>query len=221
MFFTFSRAIEKNPDLLPTTPLINLFYNDFWGTPLTHRGSHKSYRPLCVLTFRLNYLLGELNPGGFHLGNVICHALTTAVFTILCRLVLQKDLATLTAGAVFAAHPIHTEAVAGIVGRADVLACSFFVLTLMSYMRYVRARHSPNPSSRWLPASLVMLLATAGLLTKEQALTSLAVCAVYDVIVWHRASVKDMLTLRVVRDVSFFVFFYYHLLPLFPPFLYL
>ena len=52
IFFIFSRAILKNPDLQSDTPLINLFYNDFWGTPLTHSGSHKSYRPLCVLTFR-------------------------------------------------------------------------------------------------------------------------------------------------------------------------
>ncbi len=57
VFYFFSRAILKNPDLQSDTPKINLFYNDFWGTPLTHSGSHKSYRPLCVLTFRYSSCL--------------------------------------------------------------------------------------------------------------------------------------------------------------------
>ncbi|CAG5119032.1 unnamed protein product [Candidula unifasciata] len=105
-----SRAILKNPDLLPETPIWNLFYDDFWGTPLLHSGSHKSYRPLCVLTFRLNYMLGGLNPWGYHLGNVICHTITTALFTILARLLLVSHIGTFTAGLLFAAHPIHTEA---------------------------------------------------------------------------------------------------------------
>ena len=35
-------------------------YNDLEGTFLTHSGSHKSYKPLCVLTFRVNYYLHQL-----------------------------------------------------------------------------------------------------------------------------------------------------------------
>jgi hypothetical protein len=51
--FDDSEAIINNEDLKPETPILNLFYNDFWGTRLTHNGSHKSYRPLTVLSFRL------------------------------------------------------------------------------------------------------------------------------------------------------------------------
>ncbi len=84
IFVSPSRAIVKNPDLLPETPLSHVVYNDFWGTPLTHPGSHKSYRPLCVLTFRLNYWLAGLEPWGYHLGNVLCHSATTALYTAFC-----------------------------------------------------------------------------------------------------------------------------------------
>ena len=42
--------------------------------------SHKSYRPLCVLTFRWNYLLHQLRPTGYHLVNVALHALVCALF---------------------------------------------------------------------------------------------------------------------------------------------
>lgn len=50
--FDDSEAVINNLDLKPDTPLSNIFKNDFWGTRLTHNSSHKSYRPLTVLTFR-------------------------------------------------------------------------------------------------------------------------------------------------------------------------
>ncbi|KAH9490464.1 Protein O-mannosyl-transferase tmtc2 [Bulinus truncatus] len=203
---TTSRAILKNPDLLPETPLWHLIYNDFWGTPLTHSGSHKSYRPLCVLTFRLNYLLGGLAPWGYHLGNVICHAATTLAFTALAGAFIKTGPGTLAAGLLFAAHPIHTEAVAGIVGRADTLACLFFLLTLACYMRYVDRRtfHGGGGGcGRWPWAASALVLSAAAMLTKEQALTVLAVCWTYDVFVAQRTTVMELITFRIVRKGNF------------------
>ncbi|XP_043786815.1 protein O-mannosyl-transferase TMTC4-like isoform X2 [Apis laboriosa] len=50
--FDDSEAIVHNEDI-QTTPLIDIFKNDFWGTKLTHKQSHKSYRPFTILSFRL------------------------------------------------------------------------------------------------------------------------------------------------------------------------
>lgn len=50
--FDDSEAIIGNDDLKPETPLSNLFINDFWGNKLDSKTSHKSYRPLTVLSFR-------------------------------------------------------------------------------------------------------------------------------------------------------------------------
>lgn len=50
--FDDSEAIIGNKDLQPETPVSNLFVNDFWGKKLDSKTSHKSYRPLTVLTFR-------------------------------------------------------------------------------------------------------------------------------------------------------------------------
>jgi len=126
----------------PSTPWTNVMFNDFWGTPLTHSGSHKSYRPLCVLSFRFNHWLHELKPGGYHLVNVLLHCTATALFTILARslLPLRAEWATASAGALFASHPVHTEAVAGLVGRADVGAAIFFILAFIAYRRYASIR---------------------------------------------------------------------------------
>ena len=49
--FDDSEAIVGNKDLLPETPVTDLLYHDFWGNKLTNK-SHKSYRPLTVLTYR-------------------------------------------------------------------------------------------------------------------------------------------------------------------------
>eukprot|EP00061_Rhincodon_typus_P002013 g16375.t1 len=44
-------AIVNNPDLRPSAPFTNIFHNDFWGKSMGDNSSHKSYRPLCTLTF--------------------------------------------------------------------------------------------------------------------------------------------------------------------------
>lgn len=72
--------------------------------------SHKSYRPLTVLTFRLNYLFSELSAASYHLLNVVFHAIVCVLFLRVCR-VFQDKSSSLVAALLFAVHPIHTEAV--------------------------------------------------------------------------------------------------------------
>lgn len=45
-------AIKTNDDVKGHTPIWRIFLNDFWGKPMADRTSHKSYRPLTILTFR-------------------------------------------------------------------------------------------------------------------------------------------------------------------------
>lgn len=45
-------AIINNPDVRPSSSLRNIFSNDFWGKRMSDNTSHKSYRPLCILTFK-------------------------------------------------------------------------------------------------------------------------------------------------------------------------
>ncbi len=109
MFNIFSsRAIVENADVSPKTSWVNMWVNDFWGTPLSHSGSHKSYRPLCILSFRINYLLDGLNPRGYHLVNVLLHSVTSGVFTLFALRLLGNSMQSLIAGLLFAVHPVHT-----------------------------------------------------------------------------------------------------------------
>ena len=95
----------------PEVPWLNLLQNDFWGTPMHVEGSHKSYRPLTVATFRLNYMLHELQPLGYHLVNVLLHSAVCYLYVLLCGVVFSEVWPALIAGLLFAVHPIHTEAV--------------------------------------------------------------------------------------------------------------
>jgi hypothetical protein len=190
-----SRAIKTNQDLLPETPWANIFYDDFWGTLLTHSGSHKSYRPLCTLSFRLNHALGGLDPRGYHLVNVAFHGAVTGLFTLLARLLLGRGPWSLLAGLLFASHPVHTEAVAGVVGRADMGAALFFLLSLLCYVRHcgLRGREGPRGPGVWLLGSLG--LAACSMLWKEQGVTVLAVSALYELCVFHRLTLRQVVTL--------------------------
>ena len=116
-------AIRDNQDLLPDTPLSHLLLHDFWGEPMSSVVSHKSYRPLTVLTFRINYLLHSLQPWGYHLVNLLLHALATVLFGWFCRReVFRRERkgeregerggeASVVAMLMFSTHPVHTEAV--------------------------------------------------------------------------------------------------------------
>nr|XP_026501784.1 transmembrane and TPR repeat-containing protein CG4341-like [Vanessa tameamea]XP_026501786.1 transmembrane and TPR repeat-containing protein CG4341-like [Vanessa tameamea]XP_026501794.1 transmembrane and TPR repeat-containing protein CG4341-like [Vanessa tameamea] len=137
------RAILSNPDVIGHTPINALFENDFWGTPLTDPGSHGSYRPLCVATYRLNYIFSGFKPWSYHFFNILLHSIATVLVVTTARRLLPshcRRVGTAVAGLSFAAHPIHTEAVAGVVGRADLAACNLFLLSFLLYTEHVRLR---------------------------------------------------------------------------------
>lgn len=105
-------AIRDNADIRPSTPVTQLWVNDFWGESMSSPTSHKSYRPITVLTFRLNYLLHELESFGYHLVNLVLHIIATLLLGCVCRCVLWREgEGTFMVMSLFAVHPIHTEAV--------------------------------------------------------------------------------------------------------------
>jgi hypothetical protein len=97
--FDDTEAIVNNNDVIGETNLKDVFRNDFWGTKLVHNSSHKSYRPLTILTFRLLkhlsfYMTSKkllkssqtseslLNPKLYHLLNIV-------LYGFLCLLLLK------------------------------------------------------------------------------------------------------------------------------------
>ncbi|CAG9562902.1 unnamed protein product [Danaus chrysippus] len=158
-------AIVTNGDVLGRSSIRELFLNDFWGTAMVDPNSHKSYRPLTTLSFRINYALTGLKPWWWHACNVLLHAACCALVARACVTIarLQRPFAALAA-LLFAVHPIHTEAVAGVVGRADVLACIFFLSSLLVY-------HRPTSNKKCVWLSII--LGALSMLAKETGVTIL------------------------------------------------
>jgi len=144
-------------------------------------GSDKSivaggrYRPLPLATHAIEYQLFGQNPAISHLVNVVCYALTTLLlFALLRRLFPRsatapwyRDVAFL-ATAFFTVHPVHTEVVANIKGRDDVLSLLFGLGALVYWLRYVTSK------GRGAIVAACGLLFLA-LMSKESAISILAV----------------------------------------------
>ena len=172
-------------DLRPETPLPLLLEHDYWGAPLHSNRSNKSFRPLTVLSFRLNYALHALEPWGYHLGNLLAHA-AVSVLVLALALRLRPDLPRgAVAGALlFAAHPIHTEAVCNTVGRAELLSAGFVLGALLAYDRSAAppAAQGPSRGSRVAAHGAACLCAVLAALCKETGLLSLVVGAAADLL---------------------------------------
>ncbi|MEE6480276.1 hypothetical protein FKM82_012521 [Ascaphus truei] len=171
-------AILDNKDLHPSTSLKKLFQNDFWGTPMSEERSHKSYRPVTVLTFRLNYLFSELNAVSYHFLNLILHAVVCVIFLKVCKLFLDTRTSQIAA-LLFAVHPIHTEAVTGVVGRAELLSSIFL---LAAFLFYTKSK-GPDNSIVWTPIAVAVFLVAIATLCKEQGITVVGICCVYEVFI--------------------------------------
>ncbi|XP_055389072.1 protein O-mannosyl-transferase TMTC4 [Condylostylus longicornis] len=176
-------AIVKNKDV--TTPyqssISDIFYHDFWGQNISDSNSHKSYRPLTTLMFRIEYSYFKL--GSFHMKfiNLLLHCINTCLVYWIFRNVARtknKNLE-LYAAIIFAVHPIHTEAVCGIVGRAELMYCLCFLISLLIFDAL---EDQKSLMDNWLKMFILIFVSFMGLFFKENAITILPTCIMYDIV---------------------------------------
>ena len=98
------------------------------------------WHPLTMWSLMLDHQLYGLKPWGFHLTNVLLHAVNTVlVFSVLRRMT-GATWRSLLVAALFGLHPLRVESVAWISERKDVLCVLFWMLTLWAYVRYAQRR---------------------------------------------------------------------------------
>ena len=127
--------------------------------------SPSQYFPLVYTTFRIEHALWGLNPVGYHIINILLHAINVLlVWQVLRRLSIRGAW---LAAAIFAVHPVHVESVAWITERKNVLSTLFYMLTMLAWLKFVgKSRGHP-----WRYYALAIVLYALALFSKTTACT--------------------------------------------------
>ncbi|MBL8012844.1 MAG: tetratricopeptide repeat protein, partial [Candidatus Omnitrophica bacterium] len=129
-----------------------------------HSQVNKTYIPLTVLSFAIEYKFFGYRPWIYHLNNLLLHlSVVVLVYVLALRLGLPTKAANFAA-LIFALHPMHVESVAWVTQRKDVLYSFFYLLSLWFYTGYIRTR---NGSSFFV----AVLFAFLSVLSKPMALS--------------------------------------------------
>jgi Flp pilus assembly protein TadD len=116
--------IVANSAVRGSAALGAFFTSDFWEAQ--NQGTSNHYRPMEMVSFALNHRLGGVEPLGCHLTNLLLHIMVCILLLLVLRRLLPRGMLALAAALLFAVHPVNTEAVSAVGGRAFLLAALFF-----------------------------------------------------------------------------------------------
>lgn len=160
-----------------------------------------------------------LKAASYHATNVALHGAATGLVLLVARTVACRTSALLTAS-LFAVHPVHADAVASVVGRADVLSCVFFMLSFLCYDRHVGGVGNAPPREPALGCrrrpktaappqtpccdrrrgaahlAFCVLFALLSMLAKENGVSVMAVCIGYELMLRLRSVKKNEVGIR-------------------------
>jgi Flp pilus assembly protein TadD len=155
--------IQENPRVHSLSRVPGLLTTDFWNAG---KGRNPLYRPLTAVVMTTTWVLGGGSPFLHHLVNALLHAAASALVVAVVHALTGRAAGSLIAGLLFAAHPVHSEAVAWISGLAEPLSCVF---VLGAWLAHARGRFA-----------LAAALLAPGLLAKEGAVVFLGLALLGD-----------------------------------------
>ncbi len=149
--------VTENPELRTLSGLGRIWFV-LRATP--------QYYPIVHTTFWIEYQLWGLHPVGYHLVNVVIHALSSSLIYLLFARWGWRG--SWLAAVLFAVHPVHVESVAWVTERKNVLSGLFYLLAAGAYFEFDRLREMGQnfpPPWRWHVLALVCFI--AALLSKS------------------------------------------------------
>jgi tetratricopeptide (TPR) repeat protein len=155
-----------------------IFQHTYWWPT----GESGLYRPLTTLSYLLNYaVLGNATePAGYHWINFLLHLGNVFLVYALARRLLREFWPAFFAAALWAVHPVLTESVTNMIGRADLLSA---MAILSGFLMYLKATESDGPRRlTWFAG--VMAVTTVGAFSKESAGAILGVIPLYELTWW-------------------------------------
>jgi len=144
----------------------DVFTTNYWSGANQNLGY---YRPLSHITFALENAIHGNNPHLMHLMNVLLYALTgMALFGFLSGLMRRRPFFVMAVTLLFMAHPLHTEVVANIKSRDEILSFLNSIMALWLAFNFSKNKNMTTLAMSWLFYFLALL-------SKETAMTTLAV----------------------------------------------
>jgi protein O-mannosyl-transferase len=111
-------------------------YSRSWNLSQLIKTLFDSYRPVRNASYAIDFLIWGTRPFGFHLTNVLIHAVNSLLVYFLVRRIATKRLIAFVAALIFAVHPIQTDAVSYVSGRRDILFTLFYLSSFHAYLKY-------------------------------------------------------------------------------------
>ncbi|OYT70191.1 MAG: hypothetical protein CFK52_11715 [Chloracidobacterium sp. CP2_5A] len=156
-------VVTVNPVIRDLPRIYRAFAQPYWGVGYEEVST---YRPAVNVSLALNYAVHGLHPLGYHLVNLVIHALNCCLLYGLVQSYTRRSRVALFTALLFAAHPAHVEAVTQVVGRTELLAACFGFLSWHAYLRA-----GDNPRRRWTAWAAF----AAAMYAKESAITLIGV----------------------------------------------
>lgn len=166
--------VENNPLVRQLTPLHRYLTTSWWSG---QQGFGDAlYRPLTLLSFGLQHAVHGASPFGYHLANLLLYSLCLLPVHGLLRRLVGCRRAALWGSLAFALHAVHSETVAGVVGRAELLAFLFGATALLLHARDYELPHLGRPGGRLLALACLFCAGAS----KESGLAWLAALVLWD-----------------------------------------
>jgi protein O-mannosyl-transferase len=208
------RIIEQNELTAGLGHVPQIFRSGYWSTGDVQVPN--LYRPLTILSFALSRAVHDLHPFGFRLFDLALHVLNALLVLLLGRRLSPRPAPpgpalidpAFAAALLFAVHPVHTEVLGLIVGRAELLATVFSLGSVLVFLRTRTVKEAGPFARAGLPA-LALLLFVCGFLSKENAVVVPGILLLADLLVvrrrpawgFHAASLAVLATVLALRVV--------------------
>lgn len=147
-----------------------------------------SYNPIVLLSWAIDYHFTGLNPGLYHLTNLLIHLLVVALVYYLALKLSKNNLIALGTSLLFGIHPMHVEAIAWVTARKDLLYTLFYIAGLIAYHFY---QEKNKNSSKWGYILLCLACYILSLFSKGSALT-------FPIILWAMDYLKRRQDLKIL-----------------------
>ena len=146
----------------------------------TRRVLGAEFLPVRDTDILIDFKLFGPNWTAFHTGNLVWYLMGCCLFLGICRHILGSGAPSWIAAALFCVHPLHTENVAWLAGRKDLLGLVFFLGAWWSWLRHAQ---------RGRTTALAFLLFVLGVWSKNTTIVLPAVLVFSDILL-HQKCVK-------------------------------